>query len=97
RNVTGVQTCALPILAAVLIILVAVYRSFLLPLLVLLSSIGALCAAITVTYLMAQAQWIQLNGQVQGILSILVIGAATDYSLLLEIGRASCRERAWMP
>lgn len=68
---------------AVLIILVVVYRSFLLPFLVLLSSIGALCAAITVTYLMADAQWIQLNGQVQGILSILVIGAATDYSLLL--------------
>lgn len=67
----------------VLIILVAVYRSVLLPFLVLLSSIGALCAAITVTYLMAQAGWIQLNGQVQGILSILVIGAATNYSLLL--------------
>lgn len=67
----------------VLIILVAVYRSVLLPALVLLSSMGALCAAITVTYLMAQAEWIQLNGQVQGILSILVIGAATNYSLLL--------------
>ena len=49
----------------------------------LLFLIGALCAAITVTYLMADAQWIQLNGQVQGILSILVIGGATDYSLLL--------------
>ena len=70
-------------LVVVLIILVAVYRSALLPFLVLLSSMGALCAAITVTYLMAQAQWIQLNGQVQGILSILVIGAATNYSLLL--------------
>lgn len=67
----------------VLVILVAVYRSALLPFLVLLSSMGALCAAITVTYLMAQAEWIQLNGQVQGILSILVIGAATNYSLLL--------------
>ncbi|GFZ84918.1 MMPL family transporter [Nesterenkonia alkaliphila] len=69
--------------AAVLIILVVVYRSVLLPLLVLLSSVGALCAAITVIFLMAQAGWIQLNEQVQGILSILVIGAATDYSLLL--------------
>lgn len=68
---------------AVLIILLLVYRSVLLPLLVLLSSMGALCAAITVIYQMAQAGWIQLNGQVQGILSILVIGAATDYSLLL--------------
>ena len=68
---------------AVLIILVVVYRSVLLPLLVLLSSVGALCAAITVIYQMAQAGWIQLDSQVQGILSILVIGAATDYSLLL--------------
>ena len=69
--------------AAVFLILVVVYRSVLLPLLVLLSSVGALCAAITVVFLMAQAGWIQLNEQVQGILSILVIGAATDYSLLL--------------
>ncbi|WP_146341553.1 MMPL family transporter [Nesterenkonia sp. NBAIMH1] len=68
---------------AVFIILVSVYRSALLPILVLLSSVGALCAAITVIYFMADAGWIQLNGQVQGILSILVIGAATDYSLLL--------------
>ncbi len=68
---------------AVFIILVTVYRSVLLPVLVLVSSVGALCASITVIYLMADAGWIQLNGQVQGILSILVIGAATDYSLLL--------------
>lgn len=70
-------------LVAVFVILVVVYRSILLPVLVLLSSMAALCAAISVIYLMAQAEWIQLNGQVQGILSILVIGAATDYSLLL--------------
>ena len=68
---------------AVFIILVVVYRSVLLPILVLLSSVGALCAAITLIYFMADSGWIQLNGQVQGILSILVIGAATDYSLLL--------------
>ncbi len=51
---------------AVFIILVSVYRSALLPILVLLSSVGALCAAITVIYFMADAGWIQLNGQVQG-------------------------------
>ncbi|MGC8015900.1 MMPL family transporter, partial [Salmonella enterica] len=67
---------------AVFLILIVVYRSPFLPLLVLLSSVGALCTAITVVYLMARLEWIQLNGQVQGILSILVIGAATDYSLL---------------
>ncbi|WP_081652534.1 MMPL family transporter [Nesterenkonia massiliensis] len=82
---------------AVFIILIVVYRSALLPILVLLSSIGALCAAITVVFFMAQQGWIQLNGQVQGILSILVIGAATDYSLLLvaryreELARAEDR------
>lgn len=68
---------------AVFIILILVYRSVLLPFLVLLSSMAALCAAIVVIFQMAQMEWIQLNGQAQGILSILVIGAATDYSLLL--------------
>ncbi|WP_150461150.1 MMPL family transporter [Nesterenkonia ebinurensis] len=67
----------------VFIILVLVYRSVLLPLLVLLSSVGALCASIIVVFQMARMDWIQLNGQAQGILSILVIGAATNYSLLL--------------
>ncbi len=43
----------------------------------------ALCAAILVVYLFALWGWIKLSGQSQGILSILVIGAATDYSLLL--------------
>ena len=68
---------------AVFLILIMVYRSVLLPVLVLLSSIGALCAAITVIWAMAQQGWITLDDQIQGILSILVIGAATDYSLLL--------------
>lgn len=68
---------------AVFVILILVYRSPLLPLLVLLSAVGALCAAVTVVHQMALQGWIELNGQVQGILSILVIGAATDYALLL--------------
>jgi len=59
-----------------------VYRSLLLPFMVLLTSVFALCAAILLVFGMAQAGWIQLNGQSQGILSILVIGAATDYALL---------------
>lgn len=69
-------------LAAVLVILLIVYRSILLPLMVLLTSVFALCAAILLVFGMAKAGWIQLNGQSQGILSILVIGAATDYALL---------------
>ncbi|MEV7574737.1 efflux RND transporter permease subunit [Pseudarthrobacter sp. NPDC089323] len=69
-------------LAAVFVILLVVYRSLLLPFMVLLTSVFALCAAILLVFGMAQAGWIQLNGQSQGILSILVIGAATDYALL---------------
>ncbi|MBD1542846.1 MMPL family transporter [Arthrobacter sp. IA7] len=69
-------------LAAVFVILLVVYRSLLLPFAVLLTSVFALCAAILLVFGMAKAGWIQLNGQSQGILSILVIGAATDYALL---------------
>ncbi|WP_083361000.1 MMPL family transporter [Arthrobacter alpinus] len=69
-------------LVAVFIILLIVYRSVVLPLLVLFTSVFALCASILVVYYMASWDWIKLSGQSQGILSILVIGAATDYSLL---------------
>ncbi|MDQ0662617.1 RND superfamily putative drug exporter [Arthrobacter ulcerisalmonis] len=69
-------------LSAVFVILLVVYRSLLLPIMVLLTSVFALCAAILLVFGMAKAGWIQLNGQSQGILSILVIGAATDYALL---------------
>ncbi|WP_431220373.1 MMPL family transporter [Leifsonia xyli] len=69
--------------AAVFVILLLVYRALLLPFLVLFTSIFALCAAIVFVYLFALWGWIKLSGQSQGILSILVIGAATDYSLLL--------------
>ncbi|NEM91021.1 MMPL family transporter [Galbitalea soli] len=67
---------------AVLVILIVVYRSPLLPILVLLTSVFALCASILVVWNLAKAGLLQINGQVQGILFILVIGAATDYSLL---------------
>ncbi|MDV8148743.1 MMPL family transporter [Arthrobacter sp. B10-11] len=69
-------------LAAVFIILLIVYRSLLLPIAVLFTSVFALCAAILLVFGMAKLGWIQLSGQSQGILSILVIGAATDYALL---------------
>lgn len=69
-------------LAVVFIILIIVYRSPVLPFLVLMTSLFALCAAILVVYYLAKADIITLNGQVQGILFILVIGAATDYALL---------------
>ncbi len=70
-------------LAAVLIILIIVYRSFLLPLIVLSTSVFALCAALLTVWMLAKQGAVMLNGQTQGILFILVIGAATDYSLLL--------------
>src|SRR5699024_10866543 len=70
-------------LAAVLVILVLVYRSPILPLVVLSTSICALALAALLIYPLADAGLIQLSGQSQGILFILVVGAATDYSLLL--------------
>jgi RND superfamily putative drug exporter len=69
-------------LGAVLVILVIVYRSPLLPLIVLFTSLAALCASVLVVVALASADVLILTGQTQGILFILVIGAATDYSLL---------------
>lgn len=69
--------------AAVLVILLAVYRSPILPFLVIFTAVSGLGASVVLVYLMASADWIVLNGQAQGILFILVVGAATDYSLLL--------------
>lgn len=69
-------------LSVVFVILVAVYRSPFLPIIVLLNSIFALSASILFVWYLASNDIITINGQVQGILFILVIGAATDYSLL---------------
>lgn len=69
-------------LAVVFAILFIVYRSPLLPVVTLLGSMFALSAAIFVVWHLANAGIVELNGQVQGILFILVIGAATDYALL---------------
>ncbi|HEV6953655.1 MAG TPA: MMPL family transporter [Promicromonospora sp.] len=69
-------------LAAVLVILIIVYRSLLLPLAVLATSLFALCVALLTVWHLAKADVLLLSGQTQGILFILVIGAATDYALL---------------
>lgn len=66
----------------VFVILVIVYRSPVLPILVLLTSMAALSASIFLVWNLANAGVIMINGQIQGILFILVVGAATDYSLL---------------
>ncbi|GAB3492929.1 MMPL family transporter [Flexivirga lutea] len=70
-------------LVVVLIILVIVYRSPILPFVVLLSALFALSLASGVVYLLTDQGVLTLNGQSQGILLILVVGAATDYALLL--------------
>ncbi|WP_189893093.1 MMPL family transporter [Streptomyces xantholiticus] len=71
-------------LAAVLLILLLVQRSVLLPFLIILGSVFALGLACAVVYALADRDLVRVDGQVQGILSILVIGAATDYALLLS-------------
>ncbi|HUQ58197.1 MMPL family transporter [Lentzea sp.] len=69
--------------AVVALILLVVYRSPLLPIVVLMSAVFALGLASFAVYLLAKNDVLALNGQSQGILSILVFGAATDYALLL--------------
>jgi len=70
-------------LAVVSIILIAVYRSPVLWIIPLFCSVIALSLAGGVVYLLAKNGILDLDGQSQGILSVLVIGAATDYALLL--------------
>lgn len=92
-------------LGVVLVILLIVYRSFILPFAVLLTSISALAAAGLAVYHLADSGALTLSGQSQGILFILVVGAATDYGLLLtaryreellvHASRFTAMRRAW--
>ncbi|KOU93813.1 MMPL family transporter [Streptomyces virginiae] len=70
-------------LGAVLLILLLVYRSVLLPLVIIISAVFALGLGCAVVYALADRGAVRVDGQVQGILSILVIGASTDYALLV--------------
>ncbi len=67
----------------VILILLLVYRSPVLWFFPLFSAVVALGAASMIIYALAKSGAITLNGQSQGILSVLVIGAGTDYALLL--------------
>lgn len=67
----------------VVAILIVVYRSPILPFVVLISAVLALALASGAVYGLTRAGLLELNGQSQGILFILVFGAATDYALLL--------------
>ena len=70
-------------LGVVFVILLIVYRSPFLPLAVLVTSVFGLSTAALFVFPLARNGTIDLSGQSQGILSILVVGAATDYALLL--------------
>lgn len=77
------STLLLTTLAVVALILIFVYRSPVLWIIPLLSAMFALTTAGGIVYLLAKNDIIDVDGESQGILSVLVIGAATDYALLL--------------
>ncbi len=70
-------------LAVVIVILLFTYRSPILWLLPILCAVSANFIATGLVYLLAKYAGLTVNGQSQAILSILVIGAGTDYALLL--------------
>src|SRR6478735_5356125 len=67
----------------VVVILLLTYRSPVLWILPVLSAGVALVTAQGVIYLLAKNAGLTVNGQSQGILTVLVFGAGTDYALLL--------------
>ncbi|MFM8621524.1 MAG: MMPL family transporter [Candidatus Nanopelagicaceae bacterium] len=77
------STLLLATLAIVSLILIIVYRSPFLWIFPLFSALIAESMAGAVIYLLAKNDILTVDGQSQGILSVLVIGAATDYALLL--------------
>lgn len=70
-------------LAVVVVILLFTYRSPVLWLLPIICAVVANTIATGLVYLLAKYADLTVNGQSQAILSILVIGAGTDYALLL--------------
>mgnify|MGYP003693687877 CR=1 FL=1 len=67
----------------VILILLVVYRSPVLWFFPIVSAILALGSASLIIYQLAKHDVLTLNGQSQGILFVLVLGAGTDYALLL--------------
>ncbi|TWH65953.1 MMPL family transporter [Micromonospora olivasterospora] len=70
-------------LLVVLVILLVVYRSPVLWIFPLLAAGMSYALAALLVYVLADADLVTLNGQAQGILTVLVFGAGTDYALLL--------------
>jgi putative drug exporter of the RND superfamily len=80
----GIDTTLLyATLGVVIVLLLLTYRSPVLWLLPILSAGVALTVAQAVIYLLTQHANLTVNGQSEGILVVLVIGASTDYALLL--------------
>ncbi|MET8703849.1 MMPL family transporter [Kitasatospora sp. NPDC004723] len=67
----------------VIVLLLLTYRSPVLWMLPLFSAAGALVVAQAVIYLLAKHAGLTVNAQSAGILIVLVLGAGTDYALLL--------------
>jgi len=87
-------------LGVVIVLLLLTYRSPVLWLLPIISAGVALTVSEAVIYLLVQHANLTVNGQSGGILVVLVIGASTDYALLLvaryreELRRHSDRHQA---
>ncbi len=80
----GIDTNLIAItLLVVIVILLLTYRSAYLWILPILSVVFAYSVSGGVVYLLAKYADLTVNGQSQAILGILVIGAGTDYALLL--------------
>jgi RND superfamily putative drug exporter len=70
-------------LGVVILILLFTYRSPILWILPIFSAVVALMTSEALIYFLAKYAGLTVNGQSQGILTVLVIGAGTDYALLL--------------
>src|SRR3954447_4346150 len=77
------STLLLATLSVVILILLITYRSPLLWIVPILSAVCALQISQGLVYLLAKYADLTVNGQSQGILTVLVVGAGTDYALLL--------------
>jgi RND superfamily putative drug exporter len=76
-------TLLLAAILVVVVILLIVYRSPFLWIFPLIGAVVALGTASLIVYTLAKHNALTLNGQSTGILSVLVLGAGTDYALLL--------------
>ena len=77
------STLLLAALGVVVLLLLLTYRSPVLWILPIFSVVVALATSLGLIYFLAKYAGLTVNGQSQAIVSILVIGAGTDYALLL--------------